>query len=88
MLRFRKVQFSSSLDLSEIGIHRGGKAWAAPPPSRRWVRDGVVVRHDDGKPRWQPIVSFMNHGTMTSWSRQILAVMRAKYLRLLPANAE
>ena len=87
MLGFRMVQFSPSLVLSEIGIHRrGGKAWAAPP-SRRWVCDGVVVRDDDGKPRWQPIVSFMNHGTIASWSRQILAVMRAKYLRL-PADAE
>jgi hypothetical protein len=52
------------------------------------VRDGVLVCDDDGKPWWQPIVSFMNHGMRSSWSRQIIKVVRVEYPRLLPEPAD
>jgi hypothetical protein len=76
---FATVQFASGMTIAEIAIHQlGSGVWAAPP-GRPIIRDGAVLRADDGKVRYAPIVTFMNHGTRSSWSRQVITAVREVY---------
>jgi hypothetical protein len=86
---FAKVQFGSGLQMSDVGIHvQGTKAWASPPSRPMIDRNGSVMRDETGKVRYSPVIGFFNHGTRSSWSRQIIAAMRAAHPELdLPADA-
>jgi hypothetical protein len=76
LLGLTKVQFPSGLIVPEIAIHQAGsKLWAAPPSRLMLDRDGAVLRDDDGKVRYAPIVSFQTHGVRSSWSRQVIAAL-------------
>ena len=76
LLGFARVQFTSGLIISEIAVHRSGtRVWAAPP-SRPWIEEGDLVKDDRGKIRYQPLISFANHGVQASWSRQVIAAVR------------
>jgi hypothetical protein len=81
---FATVQFASGLIVADIAIHQAGsKTWAAPPGRPMIDRDGAVMRDEDGKIRYAPIVGFMNHGTRANWSRQIIAAIREKHPKAL-----
>lgn len=83
---FCKVQFPSGLVIAEIGIHvAGSKAWASPPSRPMLDRDGVALRDADGKIRYSPTITFFNHGTRTSWSRQIIAALHIAHPEVLPS---
>ena len=76
LLGFARVQFTSGLTISEIAVHRSGsRVWAAPP-SRPWIEEGDLVKDDRGKIKYQPLISFANHGVQASWSRQVIAAVR------------
>ena len=84
LLGFAKVQFSSGLTIDEIAVHRAGSRVWASPPSRPWIENDIVMRDEYGKPRYQPLISFANHGVQASWSRQVLRAVRDAHPDLLP----
>jgi hypothetical protein len=85
---FARVQFGSGLIVSEITVHVAGtKCWASPP-SRPWLKDGAPVLDEKGKPRWQPLLDFSNHGVRSSWSRQVLAALREAEPGVLPDDED
>jgi hypothetical protein len=51
-------------------------------------REGNVLRDEVGKIRYVPVVGFFNHGTRSSWSRQIVKALRAEFPDALPAEAD
>ena len=88
LLGFARVQFGSGLIVSEIAIHvAGSRAWAQPP-ARAWIEDNKLILTETGRPRWQPIIDFANHGVRASWSRQVLAALREARPEVLPENLE
>lgn len=84
LIGFAKVQFSSGLIVAEIAIHRHGSRVWAQPPSRPWIDKGNLVRDERGKIRYQPVISFANHGVQASWSKQVLRALREVHPNLLP----
>jgi hypothetical protein len=88
LLGFAKVQFSSGMIVSEIAIHRTGTRMWAAPPSRPWIENNALVIGENGRPRYQPIISFANHGVQGSWSRQVLNALCEEHPDLFPTVAE
>src|ERR1044072_2449055 len=85
LLGFAKVQFTSGLIIGEIAVHRhGNRAWAQPP-ARPWIENNALVM-EGNRPRYQPIISFANHGVQASWSRQVLRAIREVHPDLLPED--
>jgi len=78
LLGFAQVQFSSGLIISEIAVHRSGSRMWATPPARPWVASFPPDAPPPDKPRYQPIITFANHGVQASWSRQVLTALRAE----------
>jgi hypothetical protein len=77
------------MEIADIGIHaRGSQVWAAPPSRPMLDREGNVLRDEAGKIRYVPVVGFFNHGTRSSWSRQIVKALRAQFPDALPAEAD
>jgi hypothetical protein len=75
LLGFAKVQFSSGLVIAEITVHRSGSRVWASPPARPWIKDDRVVHDERGRAKYQPLISFANHGVQASWSRQVLRAL-------------
>lgn len=88
LIGFAKVQFSSGLIMAEITVHRhGNRVWAAPP-ARPWIENNAVVLDERGKPKYQPIIDFSNHGVRASWSRQVLNALREIHPSLFQESDE
>jgi hypothetical protein len=70
---FCVVRFASGLEVHEIAIHvAGSRAWASPP-AKPWIdAEGQLVRGDDGKIKYQPLLTFAAHGVRSRWSRAVL----------------
>jgi DNA-binding transcriptional LysR family regulator len=70
------VQFSSGIIIGDIAVHRRGEQMWASPPARPWIEDNELARDDRGKPKYQTVIGFVNHGVRASWSRQVIAALR------------
>jgi hypothetical protein len=86
---FASVQFDSGIIIREIGVHiSGSRAWASPP-SRPWVRDNALILEETtGKPKWQLLIEFCNHGARARWSRQVLAALRDVHPEVLAGTGQ
>src|SRR5690242_18430066 len=57
LLGFATMEFGSGLTMTDIDIHQAGSGlWAAPPSKAQIDRDGVAVRHDNGKIRYDNVI--------------------------------
>jgi hypothetical protein len=86
LVGFATVQFGSGLIVAEIPIFiAGSRAWASPP-ARPWVdSDGALVLDEKtGRPRYLPVLRFANHGVRSSWSKQVLAALKAAHPEIFP----
>jgi hypothetical protein len=76
---FCRIRFSSGIEISEIAVHiANGKAWAAPP-SKPWVKDNSLVFDDDGKIKYQPLISFVSNEKRSHWSRTVIDAVRTAH---------
>jgi hypothetical protein len=84
---FARVRFRSGLVISEIAIHvTGGRAWASPPARQMLDRNGTPLRDENGKFRWQPLISFATKVQRDDWSDQVVAAVLAAYPDALAAE--
>jgi hypothetical protein len=81
---FASVRFASGVEVHEIAVHiASGRAWASPP-GRPWIdASGAVVRGDDGKIKYQALITFASHGVRSRWSRAVLDAVRAEHPEVL-----
>ena len=79
LLGFAKIQFTSGLIIGEIAIQRSGNRVWASPPARPWIEDNALMRDHRGRPRYQSLIDFANHGVRASWNRQVLRAVRAEH---------
>jgi hypothetical protein len=60
------------MTMREVVIHeRNGKTWAQPP-SRPWMKEGQVVRGEDGKVQYSPLFEFDNGAVRTAFSDAVI----------------
>jgi hypothetical protein len=78
---FCRVRHPSGLILHEVGIHTAnGRCWAAPPAQPMLdSQTGQALRDQDGKIRYQPLVSFTNKNVRDDWSAQVVQAVHAAY---------
>jgi hypothetical protein len=48
------------------------------PPARPWTQGQTVILDNEGKPKWQAIIRFSNHGVQSRWSNEVLRALRAR----------
>jgi len=88
LIGFAQVQFGSGLIISEIAVHVAGSRVWAQPPARPWIEENKLILTETGKPRWQPIIDFANHGVRASWSRQVVAALKEARPEVLPESLD
>lgn len=82
-----KVQFTSGLIIAEIAVHRyGDRTWAQPPARALLDAAGNVMRDDRDRIKYQPLISFANHGVQSSWSRQVIQAIKEVHPDLFPTS--
>ena len=75
---FCRIQWGSGQIVAEISIHvMGDRQWASPPSRAMLDSSGVALRDET-------TVTFATNGTRASWSRQVLAALRAAYPGAIP----
>jgi DNA-binding cell septation regulator SpoVG len=81
---FAKVEFGSGLIISDVTILKGDRGpWASPPSKPMVGRDGTVMKDQDGKVRYTPIIEFSSREIRDKWSDSIIEAMRATHPEVL-----
>jgi hypothetical protein len=85
---FAKVRFPSGLIISEIAVHAAGdgRFWASPPARQMVGSDGHVLRDSNGKPRWQPVIEFVDKGRRDAWSASVIQSVADAYPTALQSD--
>lgn len=78
---FVSASMPSGLVFREIGIFAkdDGSLFASPPSRPMTGRDGVVLRDDAGKVRYQKLIEFTDGRTAKAWSASVVAALLAAY---------
>lgn len=80
LLGFAKVEFPSGLIVSDVTILTGERGpWASPPSKPMINRDGVVLKDDNGKIKYTPIIEFTSKEIRNRWSDAVIDAMRAAH---------
>ena len=71
------------MTMHEVAIHaQHGKAWAQPP-ARPWVKDGQLVRAQDGKIQYSPLFEFTSGAVRSAFSDAVIRAVMARDPRAL-----
>ena len=80
LVGFAKVEFPSRMVINDITILTGERGpWASPPSKPQLDRDGNVLRDQNGKIRYSPIIEFADRETRTRWSNAVIDALRAAH---------
>ncbi len=80
LIGFAKVEFPSGLIISDVTILTGERGPYAMPPSKPMVgRDGTVMKGDDGKVKYSPIIEFASKEIRTRWPDAVIAAMKVAH---------
>jgi hypothetical protein len=75
------------LEIKDVAIHeKNGKRWAQLP-SKPQVRDGALVRGDDGKVQYTPIMSFARRAVADAFSAAVIRAVLDRYPEAFGAEA-
>lgn len=70
--------------IHDCGLYcKDGRWWISPPSKPRLSRDGVQLKDAAGKPRWEPVVSFVSKEVAERWSEGVLQALRQSHPRAL-----
>jgi hypothetical protein len=71
----------------KIAIHiTNGRTWASPPARQFLDRNGTPMRDENGKTRWQPLITFATKAHRDDWSDQVVAAVLEAYPNALAAE--
>lgn len=88
LLGFAKVQFPSGVIFIACGIYTGhGRVWASPA-GKPMLRDGVAMRDQDDKIKWEKVVDFASREVRNRWSDTVIAALRRDYPDALPPEQD
>ncbi len=77
LLGFADVTFGSLL-IHDVGIHsKDERRWVSMPAKPMINRDGQVIRGDDGKTKYAPILSWADKETANRFSDAVIAALLA-----------
>jgi hypothetical protein len=74
---FVTVILPDGMRLHDCAVHvREGRAWASPPGRPIIGRDGAQLRGADGKPQFQPTVTFTSRADQDAFSGAVIEAVR------------
>ena len=80
LLGFAKVELPSGMVIADVTVLNGERGpWASPPSKPMLDRDGIVLRDEKGKIRYQPIIEFTSKAIRDRFSDQVTAALRASH---------
>jgi hypothetical protein len=80
---FCTVSLPSGMILHEVAIHLSNGAWWASPASRPQIgRDGTVLKGDDNKLKYTPIVSLDSKATRDRFSASVIDALKLAHPEL------
>lgn len=88
LLGFAKIELPSGMVIADVTVLIGERGPWASPPSRPMIdRDGIVLRDEKNKIRYQPIIEFTSKSVRYRFSAQVIAALRQAYPAMF-ADAE
>ena len=77
---FARVRLPSGMVLHDTAVHvREGKAWVSPAGRPAVGRDGTQMVGKDGKPLFNPTVSFVDKATADKFSAAVIEALHASH---------
>jgi hypothetical protein len=84
LLGFAKVELPSGMIIVDVTILTGERGpWASPPSKPMLDRDGVVLRDEKNKVRYQPVIEFTSKNVRDRFSTQVIAALRESHPKVL-----
>ncbi len=76
---FARARMPSGVIFHDVGIYeKDGARWASPPSKAMIGRDGKQIERN-GKPAWQPVVSFATKEVRDRFSAAVIAAIEAAH---------
>jgi DNA-binding cell septation regulator SpoVG len=77
LLGFAKVELPSGMVIADVTVLNGERGpWASPPSKPMIDRDGVALRDEKQKIRYQPIIEFTSKNIRDRFSDQVIAALK------------
>ena len=77
---FARVRLGSGMVLHDVAVHvRDDKLWVSPAGRPAIGKDGTQMRGADGKPLYNPCVSFTDKATADKFSAAVIAALRLSH---------
>jgi hypothetical protein len=77
LLGFAKVALPSGLIVSDVTVlTSNGGPWASPPSKPMISRDGAVLKDDNGKIKYAPVISFASKTLRDRFSHAVIEALR------------
>lgn len=74
---FAKIRLGKWMILHDVAVHAGsGRRWATAA-SKPQIKDGAVVKGDDGKMKYVPIVEWTDREASESFSEGVIAAVES-----------
>jgi|tagenome__1003787_1003787.scaffolds.fasta_scaffold20988300_8 hypothetical protein len=80
LLGFAKVELPSGMTIADVTVLNGEHGpWASPPSKPMIDRDGVALRDEKQKIRYQPIIEFTSKNIRDRFSDQVIAALKLSH---------
>jgi hypothetical protein len=80
LLGFARIEMPSGMIVSDVTVLNGQTGpWPSPPSKPMVGRDGAVMKDDNGKVRYVPIIDFKSKEMRNRWSAAVIEAMRAAH---------
>jgi hypothetical protein len=80
LVGFAKVEQPPGMIITDVVILTGDRGpWASPPSKPMLGADGVVLKSDNGKIRYTPIIEFTSREVRNRWSAAVIEALRKSY---------
>lgn len=77
LLGFAKIELPSGMIIVDCTICTGPNGpWASPPSKAMIGRDGLVMKDQADKVRYQPLIEFTSKDVRNRWSDAVLQAVR------------
>jgi hypothetical protein len=77
LLGFAKIQLPSGMVVSDVTVLASERGpWASPPSKPMISRDGAVLKDDNGKIKYAPVISFASKTLRDRFSHAVIEALR------------
>ena len=87
LLGFAKVELPSGMVIADVTVLIGERGpWASPPSKPMIDRNGIVLRDEKNKIRYQPIIEFTSKSVRDRFSTAIIDALRLAHPEVFAAE--